>query len=232
MKIKLLAFATASDLLGRGPTEVELPDGARVSDLKRLLVGQHPKLETMWPRLAIAVEGKLVQGNPELVDGQEVAMLPPVSGGKRTDSPIADLTDGPIDVAAVERAVASDHCGAVLLFLGNVRNHHADRPVKLLTYSSYRRMAQETLERIVTEIEASSPGLRLAIVHRLGHVPVGESSVVIAAASAHREAAYGASRLALERLKKEVPIWKREHYSDGELAWREEESLADSADRT
>lgn len=135
------------------------------------------------------------------------------------------LVDAAIDVGAVEALVAHPSCGAVLLFLGMVRDHHVGRRVARLDYSAYRPMAQTTLERIVTELETEAEHLRLAIVHRLGTVPVGEPSVVIAAASPHRAEAYEASRLALERLKKEVPIWKREHYADGEVTWREEEPL-------
>jgi molybdopterin synthase catalytic subunit len=96
--------------------------------------------------------------------------------------------------------------------------------VARLTYTAYRPMALAALERIVRELEMTGEA-RVAVVHRLGEVPVGEPSVVIAAASAHRRAAYEASREALERLKREVPIWKREHYADGEAAWREEEPL-------
>ena len=137
----------------------------------------------------------------------------------------AALVDSAIDEGAVEGLVAHPACGAVLLFLGTVRDHHAGRRVARLDYSAYRPMAQTILERIVTELEAGSDHLRLAIVHRLGTVPVGEPSVVIAAASPHRAEAYEASRRALERLKKEAPIWKREHYADGEVTWREEEPL-------
>ncbi len=135
------------------------------------------------------------------------------------------LTDDPIDVAAVERAVAGAGRGAVLLFLGTVRDHHRGRAVDRLTYSAYRPMAEQVLERIAAELETQAERLKVAIVHRLGEVPVGEASVVIAAASPHRAAAYEASREALERLKREVPIWKREHYADGEAVWREEEPL-------
>ena len=135
------------------------------------------------------------------------------------------LVDEPIEIAAVERRVADPACGAVLLSLGTVRDQHHGRPVRLLTYSAYRPMAAKALEKIVDELEDGETGLRAAIVHRLGDVPVGEPSVVIAVASPHRRAAYEASRLALERLKREVPIWKREHYADGEAAWREEEPL-------
>ncbi len=142
-------------------------------------------------------------------------------------SPVrASLTEGPIDTAAATDAVAGATCGAVVVFLGNVRNHHGGRTVTELAYSAYRPMAQARLEQIVTELEGAATGLRVAIVHRLGVVPIGEASVVIAVASPHRQAAYEASRTALERLKREVPIWKRETYDDGSATWREEEALA------
>ena len=121
--------------------------------------------------------------------------------------------------------VASPERGAVLVFEGRVRNHHGGRAVAALTYSAYETMAAERLERICRELEESAPGLKVAIRHRLGEVPAGEASVVIAVASPHRQAAYEASRLALERLKKEVPIWKLERYGDGSESWREEEAL-------
>lgn len=141
----------------------------------------------------------------------------------------AALVDRAIDPAAVEALVRSPSHGAVLVFLGMVRNHHAGRSVERLTYSAYRPMALKNLQRIVDELESVPDPTRVAIVHRLGDVEVGEPSVVIATASPHRAAAYEANRQALERLKREVPIWKREHYDDGDSVWREEEPLASSA---
>ncbi len=223
MKVSVVAFATASDVLGREALEITLPEGSRLSDLRGELTSRFPELEPIWPRLAVAVGGRLAPVDRELEDGVEVALLPPVSGGA---PPRATLVDGPIDVLEVERRVADPACGAVVLFSGTVRNHHQGRPVELLTYTAYRAMARSALERIVAELDAAGD-VRVAIVHRLGDVPVGEASVVIAAASAHRQAAYEASRAALERLKREVPIWKREHYADGRAAWREEESLTE-----
>ena len=126
-------------------------------------------------------------------------------------------------------AVAAPSRGAVVVFQGTVRDQHAGRAVARLTYSAYRPMALAGLRRIAADLEASSPGLKAAIVHRLGEVPVGEASVVIAVASPHRAAAYEASRAALERLKTEIPIWKREHYSEGPAVWREEEPLTPHA---
>lgn len=230
MKVRVLAFATASDHLGRSPRTVELAEGARLSDLRRALEAESPGIAALWPRLAVAVGGKLVQDDPELKDGVEVALLPPVSGGRPEGQPeglppASHLSHGPLDADAVRREVEAPERGAVLVFLGAVRNSHAGRAVRALTYSAYEGMADERLARICRELEDGAPGLRVAIRHRLGEVPAGEASVVIAVASPHRQAAYEASRLALERLKKEVPIWKLEHYGDGSTSWREEEAL-------
>jgi molybdopterin synthase catalytic subunit len=227
MKIHLLAFASAGDALGTSEMDLEMPDGSRVADLRERLDRDHPKLAPLWPRLAVAVDGRVVTAETPLTEGCEVALLPPVSGGsgKETDPLRAELVDGSIDVQRIAASVAGPVRGAVVLFLGTVRDHHAGRSVGKLTYSAYRSMALDGLRRIVEDLEASAPGLKAAIVHRLGEIPVGEASVAIAVGSPHRAAAYAASRTALERLKTEIPIWKREHYTEGPPLWREEEPL-------
>jgi molybdopterin synthase catalytic subunit len=239
MKIRLLAFASASDALGAAESEIELPDGADVARLRAELEARHPEIGPLWGRIAVAVDGEIAGPETALSEGTEVALLPPVSGGSRG---AAALVEEPIDPARVVAAVSSPARGAVLLFLGTVRDRERQRnaeagsggeaggvsparPVERLTYSAYRPMAEERLLGIVEEIEAAHDGLALAVVHRLGEVPAGEASVAIAAASPHRAEAYAASREALERLKREVPIWKREHYAGGGAAWREEEAL-------
>lgn len=227
MKIRLLAFASAADALGTGEMELELPAGSLVADLRARLERDHPALAPIWPRLAVAVDGRVVASSREPIpEGAEVALLPPVSGGTE-DRTL--LVDGPIDASRVVAGIAGLTRGAVVVFHGTVRDSHAGRPVEKLTYSAYRAMAESVLARIVADLEAAHRDLRAAIVHRLGEVPVGEASVVIAVASPHRAAAYEASRLALERLKAEVPIWKREHYAGGEAVWREEEPLVAEA---
>lgn len=230
MKVRVIAFASAGDVLGKAPIEIELADDAGTEALGVALIERFPALEARWSRLAVAVEGVIADGDTPLGDGVEVALLPPVSGGA---PPAVDievdrrtrLVDGPIDVAEVEQAVRDEACGAVVLFLGTVRDHHAGRRVDRLVYSAYESLAEDRLERIAGDLESAEEGLRVAIVHRIGDVPIGEPSVVIAVASPHRQAAYDASRTALERLKREVPIWKRETYDDGTVVWREEESL-------
>ena len=223
MRVRILAFATAATELGAAEGEIELADGATIDTLRRQLVTRHPGLDILWPRLAIAVDGELAAADTVLADGVEVALLPPVSGGGRAR---ARLVDGPIDVAELRAETGHDSCGAVTLFVGSARDNHAGHAVTGLAYSAYRRMAVASLDKISRELEAKAPGLRLGIVHRLGDVPVGEASVAIAAAAPHRDAAFAAARTALERLKRETPIWKRESYADGSSAWREEEPLA------
>jgi molybdopterin synthase catalytic subunit len=230
VKIALLAFASAGDILGTGETTLELAPRTTLGQLKTLLEQRHPALGALWSRLAIAVNGDLRSDDTALADGDEVALLPPVSGGsgagdRPNSAEATGLTEDPLDPGEVARRVADPSCGALVVFSGTVRDSHRGRPVERITYSAYRAMAQTRLREIARRLELRYPGTRVAIVHRLGELRVGEPSVVIAVASPHREAAYAANREALERLKTEVPIWKREHYADGESRWREEEVL-------
>jgi molybdopterin synthase catalytic subunit len=141
-------------------------------------------------------------------------------GGER-----ARLTRAPIDPAAALAVVAAPSAGATVLFLGTVRDRHDGRAVVAIDYSGYESMAERLLARIEAELEAATPGLRVAIVHRLGALAVGDASIAIAASSPRRAAAQEAAKTALERVKREAPIWKRERYADGTEAWREEEPL-------
>ncbi len=221
VRIRLLAFASAADALGGGEQECDLADGSTVGALRGHLATRHPALVPLLPRLAVAVDGEVVSDEVVLPDGAEVALLPPVSGGS---GPPVRLCDEPLDLATIAAAVAGPDCGALVLFVGTVRDSHAGRGVERLTYSAYRPMAERRLATLAAEVERTH-GARLAIAHRLGTLAPGETSVVIAAAAPHREAAFGASRECLERLKREVPVWKREHYADGSASWREEEPL-------
>ncbi len=224
--VRVLSFATALDVVGSAETEHELPDGGTVADLVECLTAACPALEALWPRLAVAVDGEIAGDRTvPLHDGAEVALLPPVSGGS---CGAGRLREGPVDaetVSAVRAGVEDAGKGAVVVFVGVVRNSFGGRPVARIAYTAYPAMAERRMERIVRELEAAAPGTRVEIVHGLGTLAVGEASVVIATASAHRRQAYETNRVALERLKAEVPIWKQEHYVDGKSSWREEEPL-------
>lgn len=129
------------------------------------------------------------------------------------------LTSEAIDAAEIMRQVRSDADGAVLLFTGVVRDHDQGRAVEGLTYEAYEAMATERLTRICEDVRASHDVSDIAVVHRIGELAVGDTAVAVAVASPHRDAAYKASRTVIERLKDEVPIWKRERYADGEEEW-------------
>ena len=220
MKIRVLAFATAADALGCRELELELEDGATVGDLLARLVDDAPGLGPIRDRLAIAVNGKLEGPETTLEDSAEVALLPPVSGGD--SAPAVQLVSRPIEAGEVSLADAG--CGAEVVFLGRVRDHSKGRSVTKITYQGYEAMAEARLLTICREL--SRNGAQLRIIHRLGDVLVGELSVAIAARAPHRREAFAACSKALERLKRETPIWKLEHYDDGSLAWREEEPLS------
>ena len=209
--------------MGCGEMDYEIETGTTVASLATRLQADYPELQSIWPRLAVAVDGELADTDTLLQEGSEVALLPPVSGG--VDDPRADIVDQAIDMQSLIEAVGDPACGAVLLFIGNVRDQHEHREVDSIVYDAYRSMALSQLEAIAADLEDASGNLRVRIVHRLGEIPVGEASVAIAVASPHRAAAYETSRAVLERLKREVPIWKQEHYSDGGIRWREEEPL-------
>jgi molybdopterin synthase catalytic subunit len=136
------------------------------------------------------------------------------------------LTRSPLDVAALAAEVAAPGRGAAVIFLGTVRDRHAGRAVVGIDYSGYEAMAETTLAAIERELAAEHEGLAVRIVHRLGELAAGEASIAIAAAAPRRDAAFAAARRALERVKREAPIWKLERYADGSTAWREEEALA------
>ena len=223
MKIKVLAFATAADALGGRSLEVEVESGTTVAQLLDHLEENAPALAPIRDRLALAVNGELVSPETVLAESSEVALLPPVSGGDA--APVVELVSRPIDPG--ELSVADAECGAEVVFLGRVRNHSNGRGVTHITYQGYESMAETRLDAICREL--SRDGVRLRMIHRLGEVPAGELSVAIAARAPHRREAFEACSKALERLKREAPIWKLEHYDDGSLAWREEESLSVSA---
>jgi len=228
MRIHVLAFATAADAIGTGESLIELPEGSTLADLRRSLEDRHAELGPIWSRLAVAVDGEFTGDESPLTDGCEVALLPPVSGGSRASqqSSRAQLVEAEIDPGRLAQEMVDPGAGALLVFLGRPRNRTGERVVLRLSYQAYEPMALSALERIAADLESAHPGLQLRFVHRLGSVEIGEPSVAIAVSSPHRQAAYDASREALERLKREVPIWKREHYADGEASWREEEPLA------
>jgi molybdopterin synthase catalytic subunit len=190
----------------------DLPAGATVADAAAWIRARHPALGARLDAVRWARNWEFVGLDTHLAEGDELAVLPPVAGG----SPRAWLTDAPLDPTAVSQAVAQPGCGATVLFVGTVRDHNEGAEVSTLHYEAYEPMATRQLERIAAACAEAFPGADVAIAHRHGTLAVGDVSVVIAAAAPHRDAAFAACRDALERIKRDVPIWKRETRTSGD----------------
>ena len=203
MRVTVRLFAGLRERAGR--SQLELEDVARVEDVwSALALGDEP------PGLLYAVNREYVEPGQELADGDEVALIPPVSGGS------FKLVDGPLDTSAVLREVESPEAGAVASFVGTVRRSSRGRDVQYLEYEAYEEMAEPMLTRLGAELVERHELCAVAVHHRLGRVEIGEASVVIAVSARHRSAALDACREAIETLKTTIPLWKKEVYAGGE----------------
>lgn len=219
MRVTLLTFGILRDLLGHCHGSLELPAGSTVRDLLVHCRGQASSdgSAAVWSSLAVAVNREYVPASHPLRDGDEVALLPPVSGGSDADTqqPMIALTSGPIDAAALVASLKRGEDGAVVVFDGIVRNHTRDRRTLYLFYEAYPEMALSQMRSLAGEATTRYAIRDLCIVHRLGRLEIGETSVLIAVASAHRAAAFEACRWLIDTLKQTVPIWKKEFFEDG-----------------
>ena len=209
MEVTVRCFATLREL-ATDRTVLDLPPDAAVADAWAALVMSYPGLSPHRPFVRPALNGAYAAWETPLADGDQVAFLPPVSGGGASG-----LTDGVIDVGSLEEGLAGSGHGAVVTFVGRARDRADDGRVVLeLEYEAYAEMATAVLAEIVREAEERWPG-GVAVVHRVGIVPIGEAAVAIVTAAAHRSDAYEANRFVIEAIKDRLPIWKRERYADG-----------------
>jgi len=217
MRVVVRFFGAVREAVGEKELSVELAEGASAAQLRAQLARDHPIFDTLGERLAVAVNLSVSAPGVALRDGDEVAFLPPVSGG-------ADrcwLSPGPLDVGqAVARVVGPDS-GGIVTFVGAVRNRARGREIDHLEYEAYPEMAVREMERIAEVAGQRWPGVRVAIGHRAGHLEIGDLAVVVAAAAPHRAEAFEACRFAIDTLKQSVPIWKKEFATDGEY-WVDE----------
>ena len=205
MKVAVKLFAALREQAGARERALELADGASVDDVWPALgLGDEPA------GLVYAVNRSYVERGTSLADGDEVALIPPVSGGAFT------LSDAPLSIEHVAAEVASDDAGAIATFVGTTRARSRGRDVVRLEYEAYEGMAEAEMERIAGEVRARHDVIDVAIHHRVGPVEIGETSVVIAVSAAHRAAAFDACREAIDTLKQTVPLWKKELYVGGE----------------
>ena len=222
MQVRVLLFGSLREAAGAKELSVALPERARVVSLRELLVASQPAFEKLAGRLRVAVNREFASDDALLADGDEVAFLPPVSGGSSRQANTGDdlarctISERPLDAAAVAARVAGADAGGVVSFIGAVRDRARGRAIRHLEYEAYPAMALVEMERICDAAAQRWPAARVAIAHRVGHLEIGDLAVVVVAAAAHRAEAFEACRFAIDTLKGTVPIWKKEVATDGE----------------
>ena len=221
MTVRVLLFAGLRERLHSDSAAIELPDGATVRDLLTALAEQHPTLRELLPPCRVAVNQEFVHADHPVRASDELAVIPPVSGGHddapgdANDDERVRLETTPLAHERVIAAVARRHAGGVVTFIGQVRDHSRGHAIDHLEYEAYAPMALKVMRGIAAAIEAEVTGASVAIHHRLGRLEIGEVAVIVAAAAPHRAEAFTACRAAIEALKQDVPIWKREVAVDG-----------------
>ncbi|TMQ16025.1 MAG: molybdopterin converting factor subunit 1 [Deltaproteobacteria bacterium] len=226
MQIRVLYFAVFREQIGRDSDIVALPEGSQVRDAIVALAKRHPQIDRLRGRFRVAVNQDFSDDERVLVEGDEIALIPPVAGG--ADAP-AGPTAGAVSAGArhvqlLATTLSVDRCiaavggagmGGIVTFTGMVRRHSHGALIDHLEYEAYGTMAVREMTRLCDEIEAEIAGSRLAVEHRTGRLAVGDVAVVIAAAAPHRAEAFAACRAMIDRLKQRVPIWKKEVGDDG-----------------
>ena len=213
MKVSVLFFGLARDLTGFEQEQLEVAPGESLGALLRRYQTRFPRLREMSGSLLAAVNQEVADPSRVLRDGDEVAFMPPVSGGVEDD--FYRITREPIPTHELAHRLKAPEDGAVALFEGIVRNHSRGRETLYLEYEAYEPMAVRKMEEIGREAKEKFAIDRIGMIHRLGRLKIGETSVVIIVTSAHRRAAFEACQFAIDRLKQIVPIWKKEYFADG-----------------
>lgn len=233
MQIRVLLFGILKDLVGSPNETVDLPEGARVDDLLARYIDRFSRLETMMPSIAVSVNQEYSQSNRVLRAGDEVGLLPPVSGGAREmTSPSGEIriVREPIATLAVLDRLKRSHDGAAVVFEGMVRDNTRGRKTLFLDYEAYESMAVKQMQSLAGQACDRFGVDGISMIHRLGRLEIGETSVLIAVGSAHRAAAFEACRWLIDSLKKTVPIWKKEHFVDGAV-WADGEPFPEEIQR-
>ena len=212
-------FASYREAAGVGRMELELPPGATVKDAIFKILKDHP-LIAEGRQVVIAKNHDYVTADEPLADGDEVALIPPVSGGAMTVAPIA-VSGSALSVDDVLAAVRDSGFGGIVVFLGTVRDRSRGKRVTHLEYEAYAEMAETKMREIAQRLETKHGPLRLVMHHRVGDLAIGDIAVIVAAGAPHRDAAFIAAREAIDELKTVVPIWKKEHSDDGAV-WIED----------
>ena len=232
MRVQILFFGVLKDLAGKSSDNLELREGATVGDLLETCAARIPRLNDLLASLAVAVNQQYAGAETELKSGDEVALLPPVSGGtgQHERRGCASIIRLPIDTFRVLAAIKRGEDGAAVVFEGVVRNSTRGRKTLYLDYEAYEEMALGQMESLAGQALKQFQNRDVALVHRLGRLEIGETSVLIVVASAHRAAAFDACRWLIDTLKRTVPIWKKEYFVDGAV-WADGEPFPEEITR-
>ena len=231
MRVGVRLFARYREATGRERIEVDVPDGGTVESAWGAVVDRHPELGRYRPFTLFAIGHDYVDGERPLAAGDELCLFPPVSGGAgpgadprgALDGPRGaldryEVVDHPLSPEAIALAVDDPGAGGIVVFSGVVRNETGGRSVKFLEYEAHAPMAAAKMREIGESLRGRWPGVkRVAMQHRTGRLEIGESSVLIAVSAAHRGDAFAACAHAIDTLKRTVPVWKKEHFEDGEV---------------
>jgi molybdopterin synthase catalytic subunit len=224
VQVKLLFFASLKDIVGSRQLDLDIPSGATVNDLLERLESRYPGLRRYRSIMLTSVNEEFADRQAVISDGDEVALFPPVSGGASPGPVLSEhpreiyrLTREPIDARGIAELILRPEDGALCIFEGVVRNNSKGKTTRYLEYEAYETMALKTMEEIGEFVRKAWDIGCVAIVHRLGHMDIGETSVAIIITSPHRRASFDACEYAIDRLKKIVPIWKKEFFEDGEV---------------
>ena len=232
MQIRVLFFGILKDLVGRSSETLELPEGARLDAVLSHYASQQPRLKVLLASSAFSVNQEYTAPNHPLRGGDEVGLLPPVSGGSdNTGTTFAvRIVREPISTQAELDRLKLSQDGAAVVFEGVVRDNSRGRRTLYLDYEAYESMALKQMEAISEQARSNFPIRAITLVHRLGRLEIGETSVLIVVASAHRGPAFEACRWVIDTLKKTVPIWKKEYFEDGAV-WADGEPFPEEIAR-
>jgi len=228
ISVKVLLFARLRELAAARSLEVVVPPGATVRGVWDAAVARHERLRGADAGVRVALNEEYASWDDAVHAGDSVAFIPPVAGGSGRPGVHVLLTADPLDPSAAEALVRTDADGGVCTFTGVVRNHAEGRAVERLEYEAYPEMAEPQMRRVGEEALRRTGATAVALWHRTGRLEIGEASVVVSASAPHRAEAFEACRYAIDTLKAEVPIWKKEH-GDGGAVWVDETTRTHSA---
>jgi len=218
MKVSVHYYAAAKELAGCESSTFEFtPERVPQADLRSAIIDRFPSLAAFLERMRLAVNGDFVDAGQPVQDGDRIDILPPVAGG----SPIVlcRITDREISLDEVRKAVEHPGAGGVCIFHGVVRDHADGKQVSRLDYEAHESLAEKEMKRVLEGVAAEHAGVRIAAVHRVGELGIGDVAVCVAASAAHREDAFAACRKAIDRIKETVPLWKKEWGPGGVAHW-------------